>query len=145
MIDSLHGLNSSGGNFETQKYFSSLISILKSSSFEVISNQTKFSPSNFDIVLLGTPSRAYATNEIDSLQKYIYKGGLVVMLADSGAKNGNKFLNDILSDSRWKTNFNDSTDLLITSKIIIDSANGLLRRKTWAKIGGKNFPNHPYF
>lgn len=145
LIDSLHGLNSSGGNFETQKYFSSLISILKSSSFEVISNQTKFSPSNFDIVLLGTPSRAYATNEIDSLQKYIYKGGLVVMLADSGAKNGNKFLNDILSDSRWKTNFNDSTDLLITSKIIIDSANGLLRRKTWAKIGGKNFPNHPYF
>ena len=59
------------------------------------------------------------------------------MLADSGAKNGNKFLNDILSDSRWKTNFNDSTDLLITSKIIIDSANGLLRRKTQVKIGGK--------
>ena len=145
LIDSLHGFNSANGVVETKKYFSKLISVLSASGFEVVTNQKNFSTFGFHAIVLPPPTKLYSEAEIDSIQKYILRGGFVVMLADSGAKIGNKFLNDILTEVRWKLDYKDSTDLLISANILIDSVKGLNPIPTIINVGGVMKKNHNYF
>ena len=145
LIDSLHGLSFSDTGLTVPKYFNGLIKSLGESGMSVTSNQSSFDTTGFDAIILPSPKSKYDQREILSIIKYVMGGGFLVLLADQSSNEGNKYLNEILTDFRWKADYKDSTGLLIqTDRYIVDSV--LAFQGNPLNIVARQFANkaHPF-
>ncbi|MDA0986650.1 MAG: T9SS type A sorting domain-containing protein [Bacteroidetes bacterium] len=122
LIDSLHGINLPDISITVPKHFSGLIKTLTESGMQVTYNQTAFDTTGFELIILPPPAKKYSQSEILAIQKFVSRGGTIVMLADASTNQGNIYLNEILNDFRWKADLKDSTGLSIqTDTYIVDS------------------------
>lgn len=77
--------------------------------------------SKFNAVIIANPQKSFSTAIRDSLEQFVAKGGLLVLLGNGGTSIKNTALNEFLSHSSWQQKFKEKTGLLLNNEILFDS------------------------